>query len=349
MSSVAQYQTEIFDEGHRQMFLDKHGWSIESPVGRDSSIRRYFRVNKGKQTAILMETVPDGSPYATPGHALSDFLMVSQWLNAIGLNAPDIYEHDLENGYVLLEDFGEECFRDAAADPENIRDLYRLAADALEHLAAQDCQLDLPEYYESHVHRRHRRIVDWFMPLMRGRENEAGLVEDYRAVWAEIETALPEPSHGFLHVDFHAQNLMWLPKERGLHRCGILDFQGAMRGPLPYDLGNLLEDARTDVPQDIKDEILEGLGERHQAWYRVLATQFHCRVIGQFIKQAVMDDNPSYIKHIARLQHYLDEAMQDSVLAPLRFWFKEQGIDFTKAADLQNLSTLEALIDDDAQ
>ena len=331
------------------MFLDQHGWTIDQPVGRDSSIRRYFRVTKGDQAAILMETVPDGSEHATPGHGVADFIQIAGWLNNIGLKAPEIYEQDLENGYLLLEDFGEICFREAKDNADQVNDLYRLAADVLSHLADQNCPLDLPNYYDSHVHRRHRRVVDWFMPLVRGTENEEGLVEDYRAVWEEIEQSLPPVKQGFLHIDFHAQNLMWLPEERGLKRCGILDFQGAMHGPLPYDLGNLLEDARTDVPHTIKSEILETLDEAQQAWFRVLATQFHCRVIGQFIKQAVMDDNPAYLKHIPRLENYLREGLEHPVLTPLRLWFKGQGIDFTEVADLQQLSTLQPLIHPDAQ
>ena len=80
-------QSQIFDEDHLTMFLEHSGWVKGKPVGQDSSIRRYFRVSKGKEKAILMETVPDHSPHATPGHRISDFVKISNWLNEIGLNA----------------------------------------------------------------------------------------------------------------------------------------------------------------------------------------------------------------------------------------------------------------------
>ena len=342
-------QNPIFDEDHRQMFLETHGWTMIEPVGQDSSIRRYFRVEKNRQTAILMETVPDNSPHATPGHSLDDFIRIASWLRDIGLSAPEIYEQDVHYGYLLLEDLGDICFRDALDAGEDAKTLYGLGYEAVQHIAAQDCPLDLPAYYDSHVHRRHRRIVDWFMPLMKGVRNEDGLVEDYRSVWKEIETAAPPAMQGFLHIDFHAQNLMWLPDRKGLMRCGILDFQGAMIGPRPYDLANFLEDARRDVPTDIKGGIIDHISEEDGIWFRILATQFHCRVIGQFIKQAVIDDNPSYLKHVARLQNYIAEGLKAPVLKPLAKWFAEQEIDFMQSAPLDRLSSLRPLIAQDAQ
>ena len=325
------------------MFLESSGWVKGQPVGQDSSIRRYFRASKGGQTAILMETVPDSSPYATPGHSITDFIKVSKWLNEIGLKAPEIYDADIENGYLLLEDFGEVCFKRMMQSADRSKAAYVLAARVLEHLTNAECPLELPNYYESHVHRRHRRVVDWYMPFIRGIKNEDGLVEDYRAVWQKIEQSVPTPRQSFLHIDFHAENLMWLPNETGVKRCGILDFQGAMIGPAPYDLANLLEDARNDVPENIRARILSRFDEETLAQYRILATQFHCRVIGQFIKQAAIDDNQSYLPHIPRLQNYLHEGLKHPVLAPLQKWFKEQGITFDEKLDFSALETLASI------
>lgn len=331
------------------MFLNQHGWSVLHPVGQDSSIRRYFRVSNGKQTAILMETVPDGSSHATPGHGLNDFVRIDEWLGSVGLKAPEIYEYDQETGYILMEDFGEVCFKQAITAGRKSKSIYVLAARVLEHLSKQECTLELPDYYESHVHKRHRRVMDWYAPFIKDKANEAGAIDAYYAAWEEVESKLSPCPQGFLHIDFHAENLMWLPSEIGLKRCGILDFQGAMKGPIPYDLANLLEDARTDVPKDLRDRILSRFDENMRGWYRVLATQFHCRVIGQFIKQAVVDNNTSYLPHIGRLQNYLHEGLKDPVLAPLAGYFKEQGVKFDETADFDRLNGLRALVGPDAQ
>jgi len=322
-------KTDIpFNQEYREAFLVRHGWSIVSTVGQDSSIRRYFRLRKNEQTAILMETVPDHSKHATPGHSIAAFIKISKWLNSIGAKAPDIYEADEDAGLLILEDFGGICFKYAAQSGEDPELLYNVANETLEHIATKNCTVELPKYYESHVHRRHRRVVEYYMPLARGIQNEKGVLEAYQAAWREIEKSLAACPQSFIHVDYHAENLMWLPDERGIKRCGILDFQGAMIGPAPYDLANLLEDARSDVPLELKRSILAQYDRDFCDWFRVLATQFHCRVIGQFLKQAAIDNNAQYLTHIPRLENYLSEAMKDELLSPLKQFFDDLGVHF---------------------
>src|SRR6202035_4599548 len=55
----------------------------------------------------------------------------------------------------------------------------------------------------------------------------------------------------FVHRDFHAQNLFWLPARAGVARVGVIDFQDAVAGNRSYDLISLLEDARRDVAPDL--------------------------------------------------------------------------------------------------
>ena len=336
-----------FDESRRAEFLAKNGWEIVSTVGQDSSVRRYFRLRKGKQTAILMETVPDNSQYATPGHSITDFIKISKWLNSIGANAPDIYEMDTEHGLIILEDFGGICFKYATMSGADQTELYNIAAHALEHISDHTCDLDLPQYYESHVHKRHRRIIDWYVPLARKTKNPDDLVEQYKSIWQEIEQSLSPCPQGFIHVDYHAENLMWLPDLEGIRRCGILDFQGAMIGPAPYDLANLLEDARTDVPYELRYSILAKHDETFRQWYRVLATQFHCRVIGQFLKIAIADKNPQYLPHIHRLEKYLREGLKDPLLKPLKEFFDDLCVDFENI-DLETIQDSKSVIRSDA-
>jgi len=180
-------------------------------------------------------------------------------------------------------------------------------------------------------------------------------VEEYLSVWQGIENSLPPCPQGFLHIDYHFENLMWLPKEKGLRGCGILDFQGAMTGPLPYDLANLLEDARVDVGAKLRRDMLARYCADMDAkekeifanWYRVLATQFHCRVAGQFIRLAVRDGKDRYLAHLPRVANYLKEGLKHPVLAPLQKWFSAQKIDFAKMPETDP-SVIRPWIRDDA-
>jgi aminoglycoside/choline kinase family phosphotransferase len=276
-----------------------------------------------------MEAIPDHTGYFTPGHKLGDFIRIDHALRAAGLCAPEILAADETEGYLLLEDMGDmtaaRAIDEGAADASG---LYRQATDVLVRLRETigENSLHLPLYRESHVHKGRQRIVDWYLPAIRGGQNDDGLLESYLAAWAEIERALPPCAEGFVHGDYHMQNLMQL-KDGAL---GVLDFQGAMWGPRPYDLANLLEDIRRDVPEDVRHDLLAyycGNDAVMKAWYRVLATQFHCRILGQIFRMALVANKASFMKFIPRVQAYIKAALKDPLLAPLARWMREEKVD----------------------
>lgn len=318
-------------------------YEILASVGSDGSNRKYSRVRFGEKTAILMKSAPDGSSGATPGHGIADYVRISEWLRAAGLKAPEIYEADPCAGFMLIEDFGDLTFRRAMENaPECREDLYNLATDVLGAFSGHEPIPNLPRYYESHVHKGRRRIVDWFIPMQNRVMIRDGMVEDYLAVWNSIEKGLPSAPTGFVHIDYHIDNLMVLPQERGLRRCGILDFQGAMLGPLPYDLVNLLEDVRTEVPVSVQDRVMNRYcatldpekAALFRTWYRILGTQFHCRIVGQFIKMALRGGKPRYLDCLPRALDLLKKGLDAPILSPLRQWFAENGIDLTRPPDV---------------
>jgi aminoglycoside/choline kinase family phosphotransferase len=321
-------------------FLSQYGWADAKPLTADASARRYFRVHKDGQSAILMDA-------GAEKNSIPAFISISKWLRSSDLSAPKILEADEAAGFLLLEDYGDTSFKKAITQGTSEFELYALASDVLSYLTHKDAPKDLPDYYASNVHKGRRRIIDWWVPAIRKQKNPDGLAEAFLQIWDDIEYTLPHTQQGFVHVDFHAENLMFLPERKELRRCGILDFQSAMHGPVLYDLANLLEDARREVPHEIRDTLWATLDEHERDWTRILASQFHSRVIGQFIKFAAKDGNESYLPHIARVQNYLAQALKDPVLKPLKAFFDDLGVDFSAHYDL-NIPEISRYIREDA-
>lgn len=273
-----------------------------------------------------MEAIPDHTGAFTPGHKVSDFIRLSLALRKAGINAPEILAMDEHEGFLLLEDFGDLSVYQALEHGEDPDVLYAAATDVLiqlkDNIPANT--LTLPSYYDGHVHKGRQRIVDWYIPATRSAQNSDGLVESYLAAWDAVEKQLPPCPMGFVHGDYHAQNLMRLDNE-----LGVLDFQGAMWGPLPYDLANLLEDIRRDVPADIRAAMIKRYDgdEAFASWYRVMATQFHCRILGQTLRLAIAGGRPDFLKFIPRVQTYIRDALQDPILKPLALWMREEKVD----------------------
>lgn len=326
-----------FNAPRRQAFLDLHNGTLGKSAGQDVSSRRYFWVERGGETQILMEAIPDKIGDDWPGHKMSDFVRIGKFLRAHNLHTPEIYEVDYEGGYMLLEDFGDLSFKRAAEDGVQSREaLYTIATDTLIKIRALNDLPDLPDYYKGRIHAAHKDIIKGAIPHYTNHTNLDELETEYLNIWHKIEAQYPPCPQSFMHIDYHGENLMWLPAEEGNNRCGIIDYQEAMIGPCAYDLVNLLEDARIDVPMDIRTAMIarycaDMTAEEREIFttsYRILGTQFHCRVLGLFIRLVHAEGKEKYRPFIPVLEKHLRDGLQNPILAPLKQFFDDLGMAF---------------------
>ena len=298
-------------------FLEAAGWggaAIE-PVAGDASFRRYFRVRRGEDTAILMDAPP---PHEDP----RPFLAVARWLTDHGFAAPAILGEDLPQGLVLLEDFGERRMRetvDAAAESE--AELYGNAVDLLVDLH-RHASAPVPPYDAAVYQREAGLFVEWYCPAV-GLDVD---VEGYRAAWdAVLGPVLAADRAVTVLRDYHAENLMLL--SGGRSPLGLLDFQDALSGHAAYDLVSLLQDARRDVPETIEAAMLQryrGAAKPSDAFlsaYHVLGAQRNAKIIGIFTRLWKRDGKPRYPALCPRVWRYLERDLAKPELAPVKAWF----------------------------
>jgi aminoglycoside/choline kinase family phosphotransferase len=142
-----------------------------------------------------------------------------------------------------------------------------------------------------------------------------------------------KPSPVFVHRDYHAQNLLWLPSRKGLARVGLIDFQDAVAGSKAYDLISLVEDARRDVPRDIAEattthylDAMKAQGTPlDEAAYRslmaVMAAQRNAKIVGIFARLFKRDGKPRYLGYLPRVWGYLNRDLEDPALNSLKTWY----------------------------
>ena len=94
-----------------------------STASSDASFRRYFSVKTVEDSFIVMDAPPQNE-------SIQAFLKISQILNAINVNVPDIYEEDNALGFILMQDFGSDTYLDVLND-DNQQGLY---SDSIESL-----------------------------------------------------------------------------------------------------------------------------------------------------------------------------------------------------------------------
>ena len=171
---------------------------------------------------------------------------------------------DRARGLALLEDLGDDLFATlCAAQPTREAGLYRAAVEALAELQrrpppGEDVGWSPPPYDLAFLMREVRLVPEWYLPAAGGAAVSADLAAEYDALLEPALAAVAAPRVPVLR-DYHAENLLWLPRRRGHARVGMLDYQDMLLGHPAYDLMSLVEDARRDLAPELRAALRRAL------------------------------------------------------------------------------------------
>ncbi len=307
-----------------EAFLARHGWAgaRRTPLAGDASFRRYERLTAGGRKAVLMLAPPDKED-------TRPFVAVARHLAGRGFSAPAVLAADADAGLVLLEDLGDGLYTRVLADGGDEEAMYAAAVDVLVDLqSGPQAGLDAPPYDDAPLHEEADLLIDWYLPAMTGEATPAAVRDAYTAAWNEVLPLARAVPEALVLRDYHADNLLWLPERTGLRRVGLLDFQDAVVGPVAYDLGSLLEDARRDIAEGTVEAALERYLARRPdldrdafaAAYAVLGAQRNCKIVGIFTRLWRRDGKPVYLDHLPRVWGHLARDLAHPALAPVARW-----------------------------
>tara|TARA_Y100001934_G_scaffold280978_1_gene389202 strand:+ start:1378 stop:2382 length:1005 start_codon:yes stop_codon:yes gene_type:complete len=311
------------------IFLQHAGWdgAKRAPLAEDASFRRYFRLfHPNGETAMLMDAPP-------PQEDVRPFIKIAECLLELSFSAPRILHADIEQGFLLLEDFGDATYTQLLANDGNESELYLLATDTLIDLHRGFSGGDgIPPYDDDRLLNEAALLVDWFLPAIRGGETAPATRNAYLDLWKSVLPLARNVPETLVLRDYHVDNLMHLPGRLGTAACGLLDFQDAVIGPVTYDLVSLLEDARRDVTPDIAsrcfDRYMDAFpnldADTVRASYAILGAQRSAKIIGIFTRLDRRDGKPGYLEHIPRVFRWLERDLQHSALESIRTWLDHE-------------------------
>jgi N-acetylmuramate 1-kinase len=333
-------------------FLARHGYgeAQAEPLAQDASFRRYWRLTGGPQPAVLMD--------APPPEDIRPFIRIAGHLARIGLSAPEIFAADSIAGLLLEEDLGDDLLSAYAAEAAT-RQIetqteketpppfagggwgeggsfsspllapslpFTIAVDTLVAIQRAAPPADLPDWdYATMGGTALATLFDWWWPAMFGASAPNAARTDFAAALEATLAPVAAGPHAFVHRDFFAGNLLWLPQRHGIRRIGVLDFQSAAIGHPAYDLASLLQDARRDIPAGLEEHaIAHYLAARPEldpsafrAAYAACAAQRHLRLVGQWVRLARRDGRPGYLTYGPRTWQLLERAARQPAAAPL--------------------------------
>jgi N-acetylmuramate 1-kinase len=340
-----------------RLFLEAHGRGLghRRHLQGDASSRSYERIHDDHGATVLMNHPAESDDAAGRAReaaraaaklaeGMRPFLAMARGLAAIGAGVPKVLAHDLDHGFMLLEDLGD-TFCVAGDPPLPIRERYLAAVEWLADLHGRALPTEVPDgtgetyrlpaYDLGNLEAEVSVFLDWGLPHLLGRPAGADERARFLALWRPLfDEILAGPTTWCLR-DYHSPNLLWLAERDGLARVGILDFQDAILGHPAYDVVSLAQDARVDVAPALEAELVTAYvaarRARHADFdeiafrraYAILSAQRNTRILGVFARLKARDGKPGYLRHMPRLWDYLDRACHEAVLHPLKLWYDE--------------------------
>lgn len=322
-----------------QAFLSSTPWKTADryAMAADASGRSYERLTMGSETAILMN-----APYEA-GEDVRPFIAVTKMLTEAGLNPPNLIAEDVKNGFLLLQDLGDDLFaKICAGDTTQEHELYSAAIDVLAQLHSNPAPTELSPYDGAVYLREAQLLTQWYLPAIQG-ELAPTLISDFDQIAQRTFVQIPNDNPVLVMRDYHAENLLWLPNAEGVSRVGLLDYQDALAGHPAYDLVSLLEDARRDTSDELQSDMIDlylqktgaDESEFRQA-YALLGAQRNIKIIGIFARLSLRDGKSHYVDLIPRVWAHLMNDLEHPACAELASWINAN----VPAPNVENMKKL---------
>ena len=235
-------------------------WSGEelqviSSLPQSGSYRRYYRISGNSKSAVGV---------VNPDHKENNaFMTFTKHFKSIRLSVPEFYLDDKKSGTYLIEDLGDVSLFSFLSEnknhkefPEKVTSYYK---NSLEHLIRFQFDgskgLDYSVCYPRNSFDKQSIMWDlnyfkyYFLKLTKTVFDEQLLENDFNKF---AEFLLSTDMNNFMYRDFQSRNI--LIKDEKLY---FIDYQGGRKGALQYDVASLLYDAKADLPQKIRDELVE--------------------------------------------------------------------------------------------
>ena len=280
----------------------------------DASDRKYFLIQQGRQTNVLM--------LDSDKENLAKFLKVSELLKGYAC-VPKIIGNFKNSGILILENFNGNKFSEILSKSNQMK-LYKIAVDALVNVHKNKVYEDIPKYTNRILFAESDLFFEWYLKMPKKKSNEIRI--EFNSVFRDyLEKAFLVPSV-FIHRDYHVDNLFYLKNKTKHFRCGWIDYQDALIGPCSYDLMSLAQDARIDVGNKVEkfiikyylDKVENVDREEFFFSYSVLAIQRHLKVLGIFSRLALKDKKKKYLKYIPRVLSLLKLNLRIKEFFPLQ-------------------------------
>ena len=219
---------------------------------QSGSERRYFRIHDKDGTTII-------GTYGANIKENETFFYFSEEFRKKNLPVAEIHTVSDDRMYYLQEDFGDVSLIDRLESEGFTDNVYALFKKSLEELAKLQVSGDKGLNYERCLTNKEfgkqAIMADllyfkyYFLDALRRPYDKQMLIDDFEA----LSNYLTHTEYKyFMFRDFQSRNIM-VKKDGSVH---FIDYQGGMKGAPQYDVASMLWQARANLPDDWKKNLL---------------------------------------------------------------------------------------------
>ncbi len=218
------------------------------PLPVSGSARKYFRL-KNKNISAVGVFGPEQKENKA-------FISFSKHFKSIGLNVPEIFVEDLSSNIYLEEDLGDQTlFNIVQSNFSAAKEFYKKAIqDLISFQVEGRRKLDYTVCYPRNKFDEQSMRWDlnyfkyYFLKPLNILFDEQKIEDDFISLsrfLCEVDDSY------FLYRDFQSRNILI-----NNNQLFYVDYQGGRKGALQYDLASLLFDAKADLSNEFKNELL---------------------------------------------------------------------------------------------
>lgn len=291
---------------------------VVEPASADASFRSYWRVSGAHGRRIVMDAPPGKED-------IGPWLEIGARLRNAGLHAPEVHAVDRAQGFVLMEDLGTRDYL-SALDAASADALYADALDALLRMQTHVDTAGLPAFDEAFLTMELELMPEWFLRRHLGHAIECEEWDVIEDAFVRLIHALRAQPQTFMHRDYHSRNLLVVAAAPGAPPAtpanpGVIDFQGAVIGPIGYDLAALLRDCYIAwEPERVEGwveayrlrlrhaHLIDGThvdAARFRRWFDLAGLQRHLKVLGLFCRLWYRDGKQQYLADLPLVWRYV--------------------------------------------
>ena len=240
-------------EDIRKLFSTFSNSGVESieKIPQSGSDRIYFRIKTLDESFI-----------ATYGRNIKEnqtFIYFSNHFRKSEAPVPEIFAINDDQSIYIQEDFGDESLLDILAKEGYTEYVYQLFQQSLKKLAYlqiaghknldYSCTITSREFGKQAILSDLLYFKYYFLDTLKIPYDKEKLIDDFDA----LSTYLTRVEHKyFMFRDFQSRNVM--VKDREVY---FIDYQGGMKGALQYDVASLLWQAKAELSDEWKNNLLE--------------------------------------------------------------------------------------------